>query len=539
MIHILDSIIRNPALLYELVKTKFKDTSILESLGECNNQTSRYSIIGVRPRYRLTSRNQECYLYDYQKEASKPVASWHEVLSSWVSINCFESEAIPLQTAAIGYIGYESCTSFEKAFQVKSLTDNPIYDVCLVKYDILFVLDRLKNKAYWISENSDNTIVDQIEEEYIGYTECENLHFHTLGDIEMDQCADSYKKGIRKTIEHICSGDIFQANITSRFSARYIGDPYYLYKILRNKTPNPFFAFLDFEFPVISTSPERFFNIKNNIIRSNPIKGTMPSTIDGQDQKSALMTSDKNRAENIMITDLVRNDIGRICEQHSVAVESECEVVKFNNVYHMESVVRGKLKKDVTLSNVLKSVFPAGSITGAPKIKSMEIINNTEPSKRGPYTGAIGVFGSYGWVDTCVAIRTLYFDKDRVYFHAGGGITASSDPDDEFQELKVKVKNIAEALDSTNVLSPCRLKLNELDEKIFELLNSRFRIVGDIADIKRKYMIPVLQSQRIEEIKKRSLKKIPHGALIEPEFVNDYYDLIINYSMVLEEKDTF
>src|SRR5690554_7355404 len=117
MIHILDSIIRNPALLYELVKTKFKDTSILESLGECNNQTSRYSIIGVRPRYRLTSRNQECYLYDYQKEASKPVASWHEVLSSWVSINCFESEAIPLQTAAIGYIGYESCTSFEKAFQ--------------------------------------------------------------------------------------------------------------------------------------------------------------------------------------------------------------------------------------------------------------------------------------------------------------------------------------------------------------------------------------------------------------------------------------
>jgi para-aminobenzoate synthetase component 1 len=221
----------------------------------------------------------------------------------------------------------------------------------------------------------------------------------------------------------------------------------HLYEQLRATTPNPFFALLDFPLPVISTSPERFFSVRGDRITASPIKGTCPCEIDSIDQRHWLEQSAKDRAENIMITDLMRNDIGRVSTKDSVQVDALCAVKRFNNVYHLESTVSGTLRPSVQLSDILRALFPCGSVTGAPKIHAMDIIEELETSRRGPYTGALGFFGSSGWIDTSVAIRIAYFASGRVYVHAGGGIVADSQPELEYKELMAKLSGISTCLE--------------------------------------------------------------------------------------------
>jgi para-aminobenzoate synthetase component 1 len=322
--------------------------------------------------------------------------------------------------------------------------------VYLVKYNIIFVYDRVENISFWIADkNSENSLlISKLEGRY-KFSEqngakqiSEKDRFFLKSEIKQDFDTCHYLKKIEKTIHYIKNGDIFQANITERFSAKYEGDPIFLYESLRVNTPNPFFAYLDFENPIISTSPERFFKISDGKIFANPIKGTVRCLKDGKDQRQFLETSEKNRAENIMIVDLMRNDLGRVCIQGTVEVISLCEILKFNLLYHLESIIMGRLKGDLKISQILKATFPGGSITGAPKIRAMNIIEELENYCRGVYTGAIGFFGTYGYVDLSIAIRVIYFDKDRLYFHAGGGIVVESEPEKEFQELMLKIESI-------------------------------------------------------------------------------------------------
>lgn len=375
-------------------------------------------------------------------------ADWREVLDAWCPI-AVDAASSPFQTGAIGYIGYDMKYAFE-SFQRRIPADAAIPDLRFFRYGAVLVRDHLLNKSVWAYEQDAEAAVDELERRWAEAWSTAvqpNPGIAILGDVTPDFELADHLRSVSRAIEYVRAGDIFQANITGRFSGRYRGDLFACYAALRSRTPNPFFAMLDFEQPLLSTSPERFFRVTNDRIVSSPIKGTSRCIIGGVDQQELFKNSGKDRAENTMIADLVRNDLGRVCRQGTVRLESLCEIKRFNQLYHMESTIVGELMADVPASRIIAAQFPGGSITGAPKIRAVDIIEELESVRRGPYCGAIGFFGSSGWIDTCIAIRVLYADGTRLFLHAGGGIVADSDPAAECAELFLKVEPILHLLE--------------------------------------------------------------------------------------------
>lgn len=265
-----------------------------------------------------------------------------------------------------------------------------------------------------------------------------------------------YENAVTRVIDYIRAGDIFQANLTQRFEARLDKNDtaYDLYLRLRAQSPAPFASFFNFGAgALISSSPERFLFCRNGEVETKPIKGTRPRGVTPKEDKrlaAELLTSEKDRAENVMIVDLLRNDLSRVCADHSVVVDKLCALESFANVHHLVSTVRGKLRDGLTNVDLLTAAFPGGSITGAPKLRAMEIIAELEPTTRGPYCGAIGYLGFDGAMDTSIAIRTMTLKGDRITFQAGGGITAESDPAAEYEETLAKARAMIHALDANN-----------------------------------------------------------------------------------------
>ncbi|MCL5069500.1 MAG: aminodeoxychorismate synthase component I [Actinobacteria bacterium] len=259
-----------------------------------------------------------------------------------------------------------------------------------------------------------------------------------------------YLEAVKKAKEHIHNGDIYQVNITQRFRCVLDVDPYSLYYILRQKNAAPFSAFLSFpEVKIGSSSPERFLFLKNSFIQTRPIKGTRPrGNNESEDVKymTELQNSIKDHAELNMIVDLERNDLGKFCEYGSVNVKGHAIIEKYARVFHLVSTVTGKVKKGYDFADIIKSMFPGGSITGAPKIRAMQIIDELEPTTRSIYTGAIGYAGINETMDFNIAIRTFIIKGRELYYNVGGGIVEDSNPEDEYQETLDKGKALQEAL---------------------------------------------------------------------------------------------
>jgi para-aminobenzoate synthetase component 1 len=238
--------------------------------------------------------------------------------------------------------------------------------------------------------------------------------------------------------------------LSQRFSAKVNLRPYDIYKKLRAINPAPFAAYLNFpEVQVISSSPERFLRISGDNVETRPIKGTRPRGKNKTaDQRLAreLLNSEKDKAELLMIIDLERNDLGRVCRYHTVHVPELMALEKYATVFHLVSTIRGKLKPGLSHIDCLKACFPGGSITGAPKIRAMEIIEELEPTKRSIYTGATGYIGFNQETDLNIVIRTIIHKNGRVYFQVGGGIVADSVPEKEYQETLVKAKALVKAI---------------------------------------------------------------------------------------------
>jgi para-aminobenzoate synthetase component 1 len=274
----------------------------------------------------------------------------------------------------------------------------------------------------------------------------------TTAGLRSNFTQDSYEEGVRRALRYIRAGDIYQVNLSQRFQARYEGDPFDLYVGLRTLSPSPFAAFLRFpEFAVLSSSPERFlrYDPSDRRIETRPIKGTRPRGTDAETDRAMaeeLRASAKDRAENLMIVDLERNDLGRVAEIGSVSVPGMFELETFANVHHLTSTVRARLQPESDIVDLLRATFPGGSITGAPKIRAMEIIDELEPVARGVYTGAIGYIGFDGSIDLNIAIRTMVVKNSIASFHVGGGIVADSDPTREYEETLHKGAAMARAL---------------------------------------------------------------------------------------------
>ena len=263
---------------------------------------------------------------------------------------------------------------------------------------------------------------------------------------------EAYEGAVLKALDYIEAGDIYQVNLSQRFQTSCPGDPFDVYLCLRAQSPAPFGAYLNCPgFSVLSSSPERFLRYEpsERLIETRPIKGTRPRGANPNDDRALaqeLLASEKDRAENIMIVDLERSDLGRVAEIGSVTVTGLFELESYATVHHLTSTVEARLREDRDVVDLLRATFPGGSITGAPKIRAMEIIDELEPVARGVYTGAIGYIGFDGTMELSIAIRTIVIEGGQASFHVGGGIVADSDPALEYEETLHKGAAMARVL---------------------------------------------------------------------------------------------
>jgi para-aminobenzoate synthetase component I len=262
--------------------------------------------------------------------------------------------------------------------------------------------------------------------------------------------AEAFKAGVERIREYILAGDIFQANLTRRLTARSSVPASELFHRLSRESPAPHAAFLDTgEGEVASISPEQFLSVRSRRVETRPIKGTAPRSPDPAEDRrlgEGLLASEKDRAENVMIVDLLRSDLSRVCEDGSVEVPRLLALESHPTVHHLVSTVRGRLRSDATPVDLLRVAFPGGSITGAPRIRAMEILRELEPVRRGVYTGALGILAFHGDMELSIAIRTAMVRAGRVHYGTGGGITLASDPEAEWSETEDKARAFVRAL---------------------------------------------------------------------------------------------
>ena len=262
--------------------------------------------------------------------------------------------------------------------------------------------------------------------------------------------AAGYRRTVARVVDYIHAGDVFQVNLSQRLLLPARDDPISLYRRLRQRNPAPFAAYFDAgDFQICSASPERFLRVLDRQVEARPIKGTRPRTTRPEADLFAaadLQQSEKDRAENIMIVDLLRNDLSKVCTPESVQVTQLCGLEQYAYVQHLVSVIHGQLREDATAIGLLRGAFPGGSITGAPKVRAMEIIAELEATARGAYCGSLAYFGFDGTADTSILIRTITAGRGWWQFPVGGGIVAQSHPDREYEETWHKAEGMLRAL---------------------------------------------------------------------------------------------
>ena len=367
------------------------------------------------------------------------------------------SPGLPFTSGAVGYFSYDM-KNFLEELPDTARDDTGIPDCILGFYDSVIIYDNLRRTCVVSSTGQPSGDADRAKSRLKKL--CRMLsqpHREMRGGLgsatprlKSNFTKASYIKAVEKAKKYIKKGDIYQVNLSQRFEAPLDIHPSELYRRLRSFSPAPFAAYLDFKDVVIlSSSPERFLLKRGGYIETRPIKGTRPRGEDASTDlalERELAASPKDMAEHIMIVDLERNDLGRICEFGSVRPTESAVMEKYANVFHLVSTVSGKLRKDISAVDCLRATFPGGSITGAPKIRSMEIIDELENVRRSVYTGAFGYIGFDGTMDTSIVIRTFVIKDRKLYFQVGGGIVADSDPEKEYEETLHKARGLMQAL---------------------------------------------------------------------------------------------
>jgi para-aminobenzoate synthetase component I len=352
----------------------------------------------------------------------------------------------PFQGGLAGFISYDFGRRLEPKARIAT-QDAIAPDVKLYAFDTVISFDHMQERAWIISDSERHA--DALE--VLLKRKPATLGPHAVPDFQSNMTRGQYERAVERTVEYILAGDIFQANITQCLSARCPGefDAFGFYKILRSRNPATFQALLDYDdITVISSSPERLISFDGTTAEARPIKGTRRRDDDASRDAALvaeLLASRKDRAENVMIVDLLRNDLSRVSKPGTVRVPILCGLESYANVHHLVSVVTGALRDGLSQVDLLSAVFPGGSITGAPKIRAMEIIDELEGMGRGVYCGTIGYMGYSGRCDFNIAIRTVQISGGIVRVQGGCGITAKSHAPSEFDESMVKVQRILES----------------------------------------------------------------------------------------------
>jgi anthranilate/para-aminobenzoate synthase component I len=459
--------------LPKLFKEFYPDSknSFLFESGKGPEETARYSFMGSGNSKTLEITGKCASLFI----KGVLVTEWDEPDPALQILN-FDKNVPPVDYLShfwggwVGFIGYEAGAWFEQ-LPVRESGNMP--DLSFMEIERLFVYDHLTEELKFIisSETNDNSYdyddlcgeikgvwkdlyrtLKELDAETETEVPCFQLNPLTSSELKSNLNQTDYTERVEKTKEYIREGDIYQANIAQRFETSFNGSPFHLYEKLSKVNPSPFSGYLRFrDFSLVSSSPERLVKVHGNHIETRPIAGTRPrGKKDAEDRalSTELLLNPKERAEHLMLVDLERNDLGRICEDGTVNVTDFMFLEKYSHVSHIVSNISGILKPETCVPDILKSVFPGGTITGCPKIRCMEIISELEPDERGPYSGSFGYIGFAPYMDLNIIIRSIVICDETASFHVGAGIVADSNPQKEYQETLDKAAAMIQALSS-------------------------------------------------------------------------------------------
>lgn len=366
---------------------------------------------------------------------------------------------LPFPGGAIGYFGYDLARRLEKLPALAQDAEN-IPEMVIGMYDWAVIVDHHERRTRLVSLHRHPSTAARWPHLVRAFSQIQTIgwqraYFSLLGDVVANMSRAEYARAFQRIQRYIREGDCYQVNLALRFQARCQGNPWTAYEALRHINPAPFSGYLHHpQVQVLSSSPERFLKVDRGQVETKPIKGTRQRSLSpAEDEKRVeeLTSSVKDRAENLMIVDLLRNDIGKNCVPGSVRVPSLFAIESYATVHHLVSTVHGRLAPGQHALDLLRGCFPGGSITGAPKIRAMEIIEELEPNRRGVYCGAIGYIGFDGNMDSNIAIRTLVHSDNRIRFWAGGGIVADSDQEQEYLECYHKAAALLHLLEHCQI----------------------------------------------------------------------------------------
>lgn len=418
---------------------------------------SRYDILVCEPMVTLQAKGKSCTVAtpdgQYHTEAD-PFVLLKQLQQQWLGDIQQVDTSLPFIGGALGFAGYDAGRVIENLPQ-SAADDIPLPDFCFGLYPWALVLDKQQQQLWYVDCRGDAltrwpTQQAWLQQKQQEFALLQNNSFALTSDWQANMDPQQYQQKFEKVQAYLKSGDCYQINLAQRFSATYQGDEWQAYLKLRASNAAPFSAFIRVPHGVVlSISPERFIELVGNKVETKPIKGTKSRfaepQLDAQSAK-ALQESAKDRAENVMIVDLLRNDLGKVCIPGTVKVPSLFAIESFPAVHHLVSTITGELKPEYQAADLLRAAFPGGSITGAPKVRAMEIIEELEPCRRSVYCGSILYISQQGHMDSNIAIRTLICVNNHIYCWAGGGIVADSTYASEYQETFDKVGKILPVL---------------------------------------------------------------------------------------------
>ena len=421
---------------------------LLESVAHGTGQ-AQFDILFAFPQNRLELRELEQLWSDELKITDNNFLSHLDGWWQQQKQDTIETE-LPFTGGWFLYMGYELAQQVEPKLNL-SRTEHDLPIAMAVRIPAAIIRSHKEQCIYLIAETGYEALLDDLQQDIEKVT-TDNANTSSISVSIHEEESSRYLSAIKRTKQYIVDGDIFQANLSRLWSGQLNNDCSHdaLYENLRTQNPAPFSGIMTYnDTSVISSSPERLVSVKNNIVQTRPIAGTRPRSTASDDDHALsdeLMKHPKERAEHIMLIDLERNDLGRVCQAGSVEVNELMVLESYAHVHHIVSNVQGKLRDDVTPGEVIRAVFPGGTITGCPKVRCMEIIHELEQAERGPYTGSMGYLNRDGSMDLNILIRTIVCNKDKISLRAGAGIVADSIPEKELDETRAKARGMLLAL---------------------------------------------------------------------------------------------
>lgn len=458
-----------PVTAYLKIREIDKISFLLESV-EGIGRLARYSFIGLNPSEIISNNFKSITVKSGSKETSFEGNIFSYLKNRVAEFAHPTIDELPYFTGGlVGFIGFDNISLIEDVIKYDETKNGISPDSVFGLYNTIIVFDHFKHQIILIT-NVDCNDKSNLKEKFdtakstlVSLKQLLNKDFHHKSDFNaspnpLTEAEESeFLKLVEQSKQNIYAGDVFQIVLSKRFEADYNGDSFNVYRALRMINPSPYMYYMEFEngFKVIGTSPEDLLKVKNRKAEILPIAGTRRRGKSEEEDlllENELMNDPKEIAEHVMLVDLARNDLGRICKLGTVHISEQMKINRFSHVMHIVSRVEGTLQDSADCIDALEASFPAGTVSGAPKIRAIQLINEYEITKRGVYAGAVGYIDFSGNLDMCIAIRTLFVTNEKIYWQAGAGIVADSKPELELKEIKNKSAVLVSALKCAEVI---------------------------------------------------------------------------------------